>query len=278
MQTVELSNHPGDMLSDASRQRIAAEKRAHSVHQDALIRYQARVQTVRVKRDRARAEHRWWTWLRLSLSVWTAKRQVPRQPVPAAGHTDLEEKLMAGIAGEQLVAVELGRALDDDWTLLRGYRNRRGEIDHLLLGPRGLFAIEVKNLNATVYVDGDRWRADKYDNYGNLVEQRPIADRRGRPPSVQLNEPADDLERFLRERGQPVQVQRVVILAHRRSKLGAVRNPAVLVGTSTGDVLALISNSADRLSRGQQAGIQRLVQHDHEFHGKRRRTGRPPPR
>ena len=188
MQTVELSNHPGDMLSDASRQRIAAEKRAHSVHQDALIRYQARVQTVRVKRDRARAEHRWWTWLRLSLSVWTAKRQVPRQPVPAAGHTDLEEKLMAGIAGEQLVAVELGRALDDDWTLLRGYRNRRGEIDHLLLGPRGLFAIEVKNLNATVYVDGDRWRADKYDNYGNLVEQRPIADRRGRPPSVQLDE------------------------------------------------------------------------------------------
>ena len=278
MQTVELSNHPGDMLSDASRQRIAAEKRALSVHQDALIRYRARVQTVRVKRDRARAGHRWWTWLRLSLSIWTSKRQVPRQPVPAAGPTDLEEKLMAGIAGEQLVAVELGRALDDDWTLLRGYRNRRGEIDHLLLGPRGLFAIEVKNLNATVHVDGDRWRADKYDNYGNLVEQRPIADRRGRPPSVQLNEPADDLERFLRERGQPVQVQRVVILAHRRSRLGAVRNPAVLVGTSTGDVLALISNSADRLSRGQQAGIQRLIEHDHEFQGKRRRTGRPPPR
>ena len=60
------------------------------------------------------------------------------------------------------MATELGRALDDDWTLLRGYRNRRGEIDQLLLGPRGLFAIEVKNLNATVTVDGDRWRADKY--------------------------------------------------------------------------------------------------------------------
>jgi Nuclease-related domain len=215
--------------------------------------------------------------LRLSLRVWTSKRQVPRQPIPAAGHTDLEEKLIAGIAGEQLVAVELGRALDDDWTLLRGYRNRRGEIDHLLLGPRGLFAIEVKNLNATVHVDGDRWRADKYDNYGNLVEQRPIADRKGRPPSVQLNEPADDLERFLRERGQPVQVQRVVILAHRRSRLGAVRNPGVLVATSTGDVLSLISNSADQLSRDQQAAIQRLIQHDHEFHGKRPRSGKPRP-
>ena len=114
---------------------------------------------------------------------------------------------MAGIAGEQLVATELGRALDDDWTLLRGYRNRRGEIDQLLLGPRGLFAIEVKNLNATVHVDGDRWRADKYDNYGNLVEQRPVADRMGRSPSVQLNEPADDLERFLAERGQPAGIR-----------------------------------------------------------------------
>jgi hypothetical protein len=30
----------------------------------------------------------------------------------------------------------------------------------------------VKNINATVHIDGDRWRADKYDNYGNLVELR----------------------------------------------------------------------------------------------------------
>jgi Nuclease-related domain len=104
------------------------------------------------------------------------------------------------LSNHQLIAVELGRALDDDWTLLRGYRNRRGEIDHLLLGPRGLFAIEVKNINATVRIDGHRWRADKYDNYGNLVEQRPVTDRTGRSPSEQLNEPAGELELFLRAR------------------------------------------------------------------------------
>jgi hypothetical protein len=183
MHTVELSNHPGDMLTDASRQRLAAENRARDGYEDALIRYRARVQTKKVERDRARAGRRWWTWLRLVFAVSRAKRRIPRQPLPATGSTDLEEKLRAGIAGEQQVAVELGRALDDDWTLLRGYRNRRGEIDHLLVGPKGLFAIEVKNLNATVHVDGDRWRADKYDNYGNLVEQRPIADRKGRSPS-----------------------------------------------------------------------------------------------
>jgi hypothetical protein len=183
---------------------------------------------------------------------------------------------MAGIAGEQLVAAELGRALDDDWTLLHGYRNRRGEIDHLLLGPQGLFAIEVKNLNATVHVDGDRWRADKYDNYGNLVEQRPIADAKGRSPSAQLNEPAGDLERFLRERGQPVTVQRVVILAHRRSRIGTTRNLTVRVGTSADYLLTLINipSSQEPLSDQQRTGIRRLIQHDHAFHDKQRHDKR----
>jgi hypothetical protein len=279
VRVVELSNHPGDMLGDAARRRRAAEQRVLSVYEDELIRYRARVQAVRVRRDRARAGRRWWTWLRLSLTAWREKRGIPRPPVPAAGHrTDLEEKIAAGIAGEQLVATELGRALDDDWTLLRGYRNRRGEIDQLLLGPRGLFAIEVKNLNATVHVDGDRWRADKYDNYGNLVEQRPIADRMGRSPSVQLNEPADDLERFLAERGQPAGIQRVVVLAHRRSALGRISNPTVLALASPADLLPLIGNSASRLDRGQRAAIAALIRRDHEFHGQRRRTGTRPPR
>jgi hypothetical protein len=276
MQTIELSNHPGDMLNDASRRRAAAEKHVLSLYEDALIRYRARVQTIRVKRDRARAQHRWWAWLRLAFAGWREKRGVPRPPIPAAGHNDTEEKLMAGIAGEQLVAAELGRALDDDWTLLRGYRNRRGEIDHLLLGPAGLFAIEVKNLNATVHVDGDRWRADKYDNYGNLVEQRPIADAKGRSPSAQLNEPAGDLERFLRERGQPVTVQRVVILAHRRSRIGTAQNLTVRVGTSADYLLTLINSPSrqEPLTGNQRHEIRRLIQHDHALHDKRRHDKR----
>ena len=188
MQVIELSNHPGDMLADVSRRRRAAQSRTQDRYEDALIQHQARVQTIRVKRDRARQNHRWWTWLRLVFAVWAEQRRAPAPPGPDSADADTEEKIRAGIAGEQLVAAELGRALGDDWTLLRGYRNRRGEIDHLLLGPRGLFAIEVKNINATVYIDGDHWRADKYDNYGNLVEQRLIADRRGRSPSEQLDE------------------------------------------------------------------------------------------
>ena len=280
MRVVELSNHPGDMLSDAARRRQGAERRALSVYDDELVRYRARVQAAKAKKDRARAGRRWWAWLRLSMTAWRVRRGIPRPPVPAAGHapygrSDLEEKIMAGIAGENLVAAELGRLLDDSWTLFRGYRNRRGEIDHLLLGPRGLFAIEVKNLNATVHIDGDRWRADKYDRYGNLVEQRVIADRLGRSPSVQLNEPAGELARFLARQGRPAVVQRAVILAHARSRLGTVRDPTVLAGTSAGYALDLVEASASRLDRDQRAAIADLIRRDHAFHGKRPPTARP---
>jgi hypothetical protein len=290
MRVVELSNHPGDMLTDVSRRRETADKRALARYEDELVQHRARLQTVRVRRARARAERHWWAWLRLAFAVWSQKRQVPRRPVTGRGSTDQEEKLKAGIAGEQLVATELGRALGDDWTLLRGYRNRRGEIDHLLLGPGGLYAIEVKNLNATVHIDGDSWRADKYDNYGNLVEQRPVADRKGRSPSAQLNEPADALERFLRQRGQPVTVQRVVVLAHRRSRVGTRQNPTVLVGTSTnyvlsllndsagrlGDSASLLNDSAGRLDDRQRTEVEHLIRHDHDFNEQQtRRTGSP---
>ena len=274
MHIIELSNHPRDMLDKAARTRVAAEKRMLSLYEEALIRYRARVETIRVKRDRAWAHRRWREWLRLAFAGWREKRKVPSPPIPAAGHTDAEEEILAGIEGEQLVATELGRALDDDWTLLSGYRNRRGEIDHLLLGPRGLFAVEVKNLNATVHVDGDRWRADKYDKYGHLVQQRLILDRTGRSPSVQLNEPADELERFLRRRGQPVSVQRVVVLAHRRSRLGEIRGQTVAVGVSAGYLLALVRESAEgQLDGRRRAEVQRLIRRDHEFHDRRARSG-----
>ena len=274
MRTVELSDHPGDMLSDSSRQRQAAGPQALTRYSGELVRYRARVQRIGIERDQARAAHRWWAWLRLAVAGWREKRRVPRRPAPATWSADTDERIRAGIAGEHLVAVELGRALDDDWTLLHGYRNRRGEIDHLLLGPLGLFAIEVKNVNATVHIDGDRWRADKYDNYGNLVEQRPIADRTGRSPSEQVNEPADDLEHFLRQRGQPAAIQRAVVLTHRRSRLGRVRDPTVEVGTSTGDLLGLLRDPASpaaRLGPGQRIQIERLIRQDHAFHDRRRR-------
>ena len=271
MRVIELSDHPARMLRDIHKQRLMDERRAGAEYAGARAQHQSLLDEARAERDEAFARHRWWKWIRAVFAVWTRQRRTPRRPAVVSGPTDREESIAAGIAGEQRVAVELGQVLGDEWVLFHGYRNRRGEIDHLLLGPRGLFAIEVKYRNATVYIDGDEWRYDKFDQWGNLVEQGSIEDRTGRSPSVQLNEPASELERFLHTRGQPVSITRVVILNHQRSKIGRYRDLTVRVGTSTDYIVALVNDSRAELPDSRRTQLVQLIERDHRYHADRRR-------
>jgi hypothetical protein len=265
MLIVELSDHPGDLLTAARQRRAAADERTRTKHD-------REVQRIRQQRDDARNRRKWLTWLKLTVRLSRSGKSPSLHSVP----TDTEEILKAGVAGEQRIARELGLRLNDDWTLFHGYRNARGEIDYLLLGPKGLWALEVKNINATVRIDRDSWLADKYDRYGNAVDHYPIADRRGRSPSQQLNQPADALTAFLRQRGQPTEVGRAVILIHPRSRLGQAVQPGggqtvhVMVGTS--DLLKLIAVSRTKLENTSQ--LKNLIEHDHKFHDRPRRSQR----
>src|SRR5271165_191810 len=274
MRLIELSDHPSRMLRDIHKQRLADARRAQAEFADAQAGHQSLLDQARAERDEAFARRRWSRWVRAVFAVWTRQRRSPRRPAVVSGTTDREESIAAGIVGEQLVATELGQVLGDEWILFHGYRNRRGEIDHLLLGPRGLFAIEVKHRNATVYIDGDEWRYDKFDHWGNQVEQGRIEDRTGRSPSVQLNEPANELEQFLQTRGQPVLITRVVILNHPRSKIGRYRDLTVGVGTSTDYILALVNDSSAELPKSRRTQLAQLIERDHRYHAARRPTRR----
>jgi len=276
MQVVSLSDHPGSMRRGAQQRRAAADRDAQQAHEDVLAVHRERVAQARVARDEAWAARRWGAWLRGVFAVRRAQRQVPAARLPVSQPTAEEQRWAAGSAGELLVADELGRALDDEWTLLRGYRNRGGEIDHLLLGPRGLFAIEVKNQNARVDCHGDQWWAAKYDRYGNPVEsRREMADGRGRSPSVQLNEPASQLEGFLGSRGHPVAVGRIVVLIHPRAQLRSCTHPTVHIFTSIQQILNLLNASPVAITTAERAELERLIVRDHRFHERRRRDPRP---
>jgi hypothetical protein len=245
MRVVPLSDHPGAMLRDA-RQRRAA-------------------------RDAARSQRRWGAWLRGLFAVFLVRRPLPVAGPRASQPTDEEGKLAAGVAGESFVAGELGRALDDEWILLRGYRNRGGEIDLVLLGPRGLFAIEVKNQNGRSDCHGDQWWSARYDKYGNQVEaRREMSDRRGRSPSVQLNEPATLLEGFLASRGHPVTIGRVVALVHPRSQLGRCTRPTVEICTSVREMLGMLYASPVSVTPSERAALEQLIIRDHRFHAQHR--------
>ncbi|HEX9034584.1 MAG TPA: nuclease-related domain-containing protein, partial [Streptosporangiaceae bacterium] len=156
MRTVLLSDHPADLLEQArNRASTRQQQRAMALYESEFRRHRAELRKAEEARDQARARRHWRAWLRHVLAVWRARRRAPSPPELIAVPAEEESRLAAGIAGERQVADELGRALGDDWVLMRGYRNRFGEIDHLLFGPGGLVAIEVKNINGTVHCDGD---------------------------------------------------------------------------------------------------------------------------
>lgn len=273
MRTILLSDHPADMLEQARNRANTQQQRAMAQYESELRRHAAEVRKAEEARDQARARRRWRAWLHHVLAVWRARRQVPSPPELTAVPTDEESRLAAGVAGERQVADELGRALGDDWVLMRGYQNRLGEIDHLLFGPGGLVAIEVKNINGTVHCNGDKWRVDKYDRYGNLVEQYDLVDRgkRQRSPSLQLNEPVDLLEDFLHSRGEDVDVLRVVLLTHSRSRIGVCSRATVHIFTSTAEVTRLLRTVPQPLSEARLTRIGELVTGDHRYHSRHRR-------
>lgn len=64
----------------------------------------------------------------------------------------------AGLKGEEEVASRLRSVLDDEWVLFSGVvvDGAWGDIDHVLVGPAGVFAIEVKNWSGEIVYDDDR--------------------------------------------------------------------------------------------------------------------------
>lgn len=259
-----LSDHPGAQLQDTDaalareRDRIAEHSRAV----DAL-------------RRRQRASRRWWQlgkWLRDARELQAVQRSAPAAD-PAVLHRRAQQQ--AGVDAEDRVAAELERHLRGDWTLFRGYANRRGEVDHLLVGPAGVWAVEVKGRGVRVHVTGDDWRFEKFDRYGNRVESGVLADRRGRSWGRQVGEVAGALGEFLRSRGASVPVRTAVVVMHDRAELGTCRNPGVdVVSIGTRSLLDQISRTAAVLDLETRHKVANLVRRDHRFHAQRRPGGR----
>ncbi len=273
MRIVELSNHPQHLLAAEAerRERERAEREAR--HRQAREGHAEKVAQLSERRSEARLYRRPFAWLGATLALWQLRSRRPARAAPppgtAAAALHKREQLAAGVHGEQLLANELSEELDDDWTLFRGYRNRHGEIDHLLLGPPGLIAIEVKYRNATVSCDGDDWTYVKCDRYGNEVEVGDLCDGAGRSPSEQLNEPADALEQFLASRGQQLEIERVLIFNHPRAELDEISEPTVDVDTEAETIFELVEEMDGDLSADRLARIEKLIMRDHHFNERR---------
>ncbi|HEY1666241.1 MAG TPA: nuclease-related domain-containing protein [Trebonia sp.] len=276
MRFVPLSDHPGDMLAEARRAREAAGGAAGERYRRELAARGARIAEARERRDKSRAGRDFLSWLRWGLIAWWRRlARSPRRPA-ALAPSHGEEAIKGGIKGEQEVADVLSGALSDAWTLIKGYRNRRGEIDYLLLGPGGMLAIEVKYVNGTFAVTRERWRYVRYDNYGNQVGAGLLQDARRRPPNVQLAEPLAALEQLLASRGHPVRMRPVVLLNHPKARVSHLEpDVGADVLTSTAQLRDLVRAAQAQLDARKLAEIERLIVRDHHFHEDRRPGGKP---
>jgi hypothetical protein len=91
----------------------------------------------------------------ISLGLFAASFVVSRR---GKRHDIQGLKYQKGMMGEASVADEL-KKLDDSYFVINDLllKDRSGNIDHIILGPSGIFAVETKSLRGDIGCKGDEW-------------------------------------------------------------------------------------------------------------------------
>jgi hypothetical protein len=295
MITITLSDFTADRANEAERRRRTAHQAALGAamraHNAACMQYWKEIQASQEQADALREatvsafrKRRFLSCARNAMRQFAhsfsplpqrpASPAIPAMPPPS----DAERRWRMGGEGERYVRERLAAILTDEWTCLAGYCNHKGEIDAILVGPKGIvFALEVKYLRGTIHCGGDRWSQDRYNRQGNLCEaDRIIEDGGGRSPSQQVNEAADALAHFLSSRTPLRRVQRAVVLSHPDSRIGRYADVPVDFLFHIRDITAehFDRYARERQSPARPAELVRLVQKHHASYEQHRNRER----
>ncbi len=115
-----------------------------------------------------------------------------------------------GIRGEEAVVTALS-VLDDRHRVFNALvlPGARGDIDHVVVGPGGVFALETKNYSGDFTCYEDRWTRCRNGTREVMAQS----------PSRQAIDNARRLGAFLRKCGIDVSVDPVVVLANRNARI-----------------------------------------------------------
>ncbi len=146
----------------------------------------------------------------------------------------------AGAAGETILPQAL-QSLPDSWTLLNGVPvpGARADIDHVLVGPGGIWAIEAKHHVGMVQCVGDAWGYAR-TGPGGVPQTGHIGN-----PSGQARRAAAALEGYLQRHGVSHPVRPLVVFTHPKVELH-VESPSVPVVRAEA-ALALVSHPVSRI-------------------------------
>lgn len=275
MRVEVLSDHGGQQLAQSGQWLQAAEAN--------VAAWQHSYQRARQDLESSRQKKSFWKRL-FDLSTPTEQQALAQtrnawhgMQHADAGREQIDQRMRqqaAGVQGEQQLAWSLS-GLDDSWTMLRGYRNRRGETDSVLVGPLGVWAVEVKRRRVRLHAVGDKWWYEKLSARGNVVETEWAVDGGGRSWARQVNDVAADLAAWLMRNGHPIQIRTAVMLMHEQAQFGRCEQLTVtMIGIHPAQLLDAIRRYASPLNSSECEQIVTLIRRDHHFHHERRNRPR----
>ncbi len=123
----------------------------------------------------------------------------------------------SGWEGEKRVAKLLNATLSDDYFLINGLHfHGEGDIDHIILGPNGIFVVETKNWRGIISCSGDEWQRQN---------NRPMSGS----PSIQVKKNATKLKRVIEDSLHfSTWIEPLLVFSNRHADL-RIRNPTVPV-------------------------------------------------
>jgi hypothetical protein len=177
--------------------------------------------------------------------------------------SQLRDQLRAGLRGQRLLPQVLA-GLDDDYYLLNNLKlpGRADDIDHIVVGPNGLFALETKHHRGRIFWQDGQWYQSKVSRSGYRQPETPIRD-----PARQLKRNIDYLRSCINStdgalaRRTRLWIEGVVVFTHPAARLDL---PVAAHATSTFPVLrveelpAYITEHTPR-QRHSKAEVRQIV-------------------
>ncbi|MGH7406017.1 MAG: nuclease-related domain-containing protein [Candidatus Methylomirabilales bacterium] len=132
-----------------------------------------------------------------------------------------------GLAGEQEVSRTL-MGLDDSYYIIHDASIPRANIDHIVLGPNGIFVLETKHFSGWVKCEGDRWWVAPGPD-GPILAIPKSPSLQAKRNALKVRERIREFEQSLLKDFPRVQwVHAMVVLSHPQVEV-VFQSPAVLI-------------------------------------------------
>lgn len=157
----------------------------------------------------------------------------------------------AGIIGERKVTRTLARALSNEYSMFNDVNLEsvtRGNIDHIVVGPTGIFVLETKNYRGRISYYGDSW-----EGMG-----------KGRPPSNQARINAMRLKRALNSseslKSKVFYIQAIVVFANSKVELTERKPPEHVRILRIDELASYIKSKPERFEAEEIKQVEAEIQ------------------